>query len=82
MMFRWINKQGVEKDGEFSLQRIDRFHFEYSEKGNSIVIPSEPGFPYSEIFLSSVVATGDNFDHISKNVADALRFMGHKFRIV
>ena len=31
MTFTWLNKQGVESDEGFALQRVDRFAWEYHE---------------------------------------------------
>ena len=42
--FSWINKQGVESDSGFIVQRAGRFTEEYREGGRVIVIDVEGGF--------------------------------------
>ena len=39
--FRWINKQGVESDTGFVVQRTGRFTAEYREAGRTVVIDVE-----------------------------------------
>lgn len=82
-MFKWLNKQGVEKDAEFSLQRADRFHYEYSENGSSISIVVESDSKKEDIFVSDAVASMPAADvsRITTNVVDALNFMKIKFQI-
>jgi len=82
-MFQWLNKQGVEKVGEFFVQRADRFHYEYGEGGKSIKIVTEQGSGLDDIFVSDAVGPLDQPEgkRISENVAEALKFMGIRFRI-
>lgn len=35
-MFTWLNKQGVQSDRGFDVQRTERFVMEYHEKGNIV----------------------------------------------
>ena len=42
--FLWLNKQGVESDSGFVVQRTGRFTEEYREGGRVIVIEVEGGF--------------------------------------
>jgi len=82
-MFQWINKQGVEKVGEFFVQRTDRFHYEYGEEGKSIKIVTEQGSGLDDIFVSDAVGPLDQPEgkRIGENMAEALRFMGIRCRI-
>jgi hypothetical protein len=43
LAFRWINKQGVESDLGFVVQRRGRFTCEYSEASKSIELEVESG---------------------------------------
>jgi hypothetical protein len=42
-MFRWLNKQGVESDAGFAVQRTGRFTCEYREAGCTIELEVESG---------------------------------------
>jgi hypothetical protein len=80
-MFQWLNKQGVEKAGEFFVQRADRFHYEYGEDGKSIKIVTEQGSGLEEIFVSVAVGPLDKPEgkRICENIAEALKFMMFRF---
>ncbi|HWS71889.1 MAG TPA: hypothetical protein VN605_07220 [Thermoanaerobaculia bacterium] len=42
-MFIWLNKQGVESDRGFAVQRTDRFTAEYRERGKVVTLDVEAG---------------------------------------
>jgi len=42
-MFTWLNKQGVQSDRGFSLQRTERFVAEYREGGRLVTLDVESG---------------------------------------
>jgi hypothetical protein len=44
MTFRWLNKQGVESDQGFVLQRTDRFKYEYREDDRTLCLAGESMF--------------------------------------
>jgi len=81
-MFKWLNTQGVEKDGEFSLQRIDRFHYEYGENGHKTKIAVEPG-NVEDVYLSNTLNSASEHDgkRITDNIIAALKFMRIRFNI-
>lgn len=43
-MFTWLNKQGVQSDKGFIVQRVARFEVEYKEGQKKISIYVEPGY--------------------------------------
>ena len=43
-MFTWLNKQGVQSDEGFIVQRVDRFIIEYQEGPRKVSVGVEPGF--------------------------------------
>lgn len=51
-MFRWLNKQGVESDAGFVVQRTGRFTCDYSEDGCTLEIEVESGFMGDQPCLS------------------------------
>ncbi len=90
-MFTWLNKQGVASDSGFMLQRVQRFFYEYSEKGQTLRIAVEPGLKYEEIRLPAVprwqppheaiVVDGPELARVIGNVTEALTFMGIQHKI-
>ena len=44
VVFRWLNKQGVESDRGFSVQYTGRFTAEYREGAKKIIVDIEGGF--------------------------------------
>jgi len=81
--FRWINKQGVESDTGFVVQRTGRFTEEYREAGRTLVIDVEGGFAGAEYVISysrSSFASWSNDpkeqERVINNYRAALAFMG------
>ena len=82
-MFKWLNKQGVEGEGKFYLQRTDRFHYEYGEGEVRIKISVDPSSKGEEVYLGDALSF-DSPDHrrrIAGNVSAALGFMGVRFQL-
>jgi len=44
MTFRWLNKQGIESDQGFVLQRVDRYSYEYREGDRTLRLDGESMF--------------------------------------
>lgn len=92
-MFKWLNKQGVESTEGYKLQRMDRFHYNYTEGDRILSIIVEPGLQYEEISVDSrskwespfegeIVTSLDRIDAIRSNISKALTFMGINHRFV
>lgn len=87
-MFTYINKQGVQSDQGFTVQRTDRFSAEYREGGRKIVIEVDPGLvgdKPSLYYSRSDFRKWSNIDEllseadqerIISNFEEALRFQG------
>jgi len=89
-MFRWLNKQGVESIKGFALQRMDRFHYRYSEGPKVMRVDVEP-------MTTEVIDAGSlkkwlppfevepisdaDIVRIERNIDEALDFMGIGHRI-
>jgi hypothetical protein len=82
-MFKWLNKQGVEKEAEFTLQRVDRFHYDYTEDGMNMQIVVEADSKKENIYVSDALEKLAAFDgkRVTDNIAEALGFMGVRFKI-
>ena len=82
--FRWINKQGVESDLGFVVQRTSRFTAEYRERGRVIVVDVEAGGPsgdkgsllYSRESLVKSFSPQSERDRVEANFREALVFQG------
>jgi hypothetical protein len=44
MALKWLNKQGVESDQGFVLQRVDRYTYEYREANRTLRLDGESMF--------------------------------------
>lgn len=82
-MYKWINKQGVEKVGEFVLQRTDRFHYEYRERELKLSIVTENNGACEALYLCDATRTfrEQECKRIEDNIVGAMKFMGIRFRI-
>ena len=91
-MFDWINKQGVVSDEGYTLQRIQRFCYHYSEGDLVLQVDVESGIKYEKIFLSKNMhwnvpnnlkpINEEKFVKIEKNINEALIFMKIQHKIV
>jgi len=86
-MFTWLNKQGVQSDKGFIVQRVARFEVEYKEGHKKISIYVEPGYSAGKnclIIQSDAFCKWDDGTPISeskqkeilKNFKDAHEFKG------
>lgn len=89
-MFKWLNKQGVESDAGFVVQRTGRFTCEYREGGHAIELEVESGLmgdrPCLSIRRDAFVRWGgsrlagetveDQQQRLIKNFKDAMEFQG------
>jgi len=90
MNFTWLNKQGVQADEGFVVQRIDRYHYHYVENGHVLSIEIEPGLQYTEVFLGERLQWEPPFENeeidrqkatdIEDRIQKALAFMGIRHR--
>ncbi len=90
--FRWLNKQGVESDDGFVLQRMHRFYYHYVEDGKTLQVDVELGRKSEDISSASFlqwqtphdaeVLSLDEQARIKANVQAALRFMNIRHRFV
>lgn len=81
--FRWLNKQGVESESGFVVQRTGRFTEEYRERGRSIVIDVEGGFSgenhvvsYSRASFAAWSSDTAEQQRVIDNYREAVVFMG------
>ena len=91
-MFTWLNKQGVESNTGFSLQRVDRFTYLYTEGDHILRIVVEPSLKVYDIFLDENPVWEEPFQQdtidktkrslIKNNISSALDFMKNKHRII
>lgn len=92
-MFTWLNKQGVESDLGFAVQRTGRFTAEYREHGKIITLDVESGLNGG---LACIILDPDAFEHwdgeideipqkqrleMLKNFEDAMGFQGVKVMV-
>jgi hypothetical protein len=82
--FRWLNKQGVESESGFVVQRAGRFTEEYRERDRSIVIDVEGGVSggkhvlnYSRASFAAWSIDAAEQQRAIDNYREALVFMGH-----
>ncbi len=86
VMFKWLNKQGVESDQGFVVQFTGRFTCEYREGAKSLELYIEDGFegskPCVAVKESAFQVLGDEIlsprrqKQIIKNFRDAVEFQG------
>lgn len=89
-MFTWLNKQGVQSDRGFAVQRTGRFSAEYRERGRVVTLNVESGLHGGQPCL---ILDPNAFDHwdgeaakispsqqaeMFQNVKEALEFQGLK----
>ena len=86
-MFTWLNKQGVQSDRGFIVQRTGRFTAEYREGGRKITLDVESG---QELGRFCLIVTPNAFDRwdggvgipperrpqMFENLREALEFQG------
>ncbi len=92
MTFTWLNKQGVESDSGFVLQRMHRFFYHYIEADHVIQVKVEPDIKGERILLSSLskwqpphegdVITDAARVKIRADIVTALGFMKIKHKFV
>lgn len=92
MTFTWLNKQGVQSDGGFILQRMHRYYYHYIDGDHIIRVKVEPGSNREQILLSSLSAWEPPHDgetigtsiesKIRDNIAAALGFMKIRYKFV
>jgi hypothetical protein len=89
-MFTWLNKQGVQSDAGFVVQRTDRFTCEYREGGHRIEVEVESGLMGDRPCLSirrdafskwsGTRHAGETVDQqqarLMKNFKEAMEFQG------
>jgi hypothetical protein len=86
-MFKWLNKQGVESLNEgYSLQRVDRFYYDYTEGARVLKVAVEPGLKNEEIILPEKLTwqppserepiNAQKAATIRRHITEALTFMG------
>jgi hypothetical protein len=85
MLFKWLNKQGVESSSGYMLQRMGRFYYHYKEGDHVMRVNIEPGVEYQEIVWDKTVrwepphdserVSSEQITAIEKNISDALTFM-------
>jgi hypothetical protein len=86
-MFTWLNKQGVQSDKGYIVQRVARFEVEYRESKKKISIYVEPGYSAGKnclIIRSDAFYKWDDGTSISEvkqkeilqNFKDANKFKG------
>lgn len=87
-MFKYLNKQGVESNKGFIVQRTGRFTSEYKEGPKKITIELDNGVltngKFCEIIKSDAFSNWDDGESISqnkqkeilKNFIDAMEFQG------
>lgn len=90
--FRWLNRQGVESDDGYVLQRMHRFYYHYVEGGKTLEVAVELGGKFEEISSASFskwqtphdgeALSLDEQARIKANVQAALRFMNIRHRFV
>jgi len=91
-MFTWLNKQGVQSDQGFSLQRTERFVAEYRENGRMVTLDIESGLDGGLpciILDPKAFARWDDGGSIDleeqaklfRNVREALEFQGLKLAV-
>jgi hypothetical protein len=93
-MFRWLNKQGVESDHGFAVQRTGRFSAEYRDRGKVVTLDVESGLDYDD--KPCVIVDPDAFQHwdgetakippeeqaqMFENLREAMEFQGLKLAI-
>jgi hypothetical protein len=86
-----LNKQGVKSTSGFTLQRIERFKYEYREGDYFLHFSVEPGVNYEEIVINEDIQwlppyEGEKIsttikNKIMKNISDALDYMGIKYKL-
>ena len=87
MLFKWLNKQGVQSEKGFIVQCVARFEVHYSEGAKVISIYVEPGIyegnPCLSIqsdafsrWMSGEPISTTKQKEIEKNFKDAMKFMG------
>ena len=89
-MFTWLNKQGVQSDRGFVVQRTGRFTAEYREHGKVVTLDVEAGLSGG---LQCLILDPSAFEHwdgesakipisqqqqMFQNVKEALEFQGLK----
>ena len=90
-MFSWLNKQGVQSDLGFAVQRTGRFTAEYREHGKIVTLNVDSGL--SGGALPCILLDPDAFDHwdgeteeipyeqrlkMFNNLREAMEFQGLK----
>lgn len=91
-MFRWINKQGVQSDHGFVVQRTGRFSAEYREGDKVVTLDVESGLSgglpciildpraFARWDDGTPIAS-DQQAHLFQNVKEAMEFQGLKMVI-
>ena len=92
MTFTWLNKQGVESDGGFILQRMHRYYYHYIVADHVMLVKVEPGIKDEQILLASLstwqpphdteAINSDAKNKIRSHIAAALDFMKIRYRFV
>ncbi len=92
-MFTWLNKQGVQSDRGFTVQRTGRFSAEYREHGKVVTLNVESGLLGGQ---PCVILYPNAFEHwdgesakiplcqqqqMFQNVKEALEFQGMKMAV-
>lgn len=89
MMFKWLNKQGVQSDTGFEFQFTGRFTAEYRENGQVTDMYVEGGAGTTTIYEGSIERLWTQInnpferkserDRVVKNLREALLFQGLSF---
>lgn len=92
-MFKWLNKQGVESDAGFIVQRTGRFTCVYQERGRTLELEVESGFmgdtPCINIrrdsfkrWSNGVTIPPDQQEQMLQNFKEAMEFQGLKLLVM
>jgi hypothetical protein len=92
-VFTWLNKQGVQSDRGFVVQRTGRFTAEYRDHGKVVTLDVEPGLVDGQ---PCIIVDPDAFQHwdgettrippdeqaqMFRNLREAIEFQGLKLVI-
>jgi len=91
-MFTWLNKQGVQSDRGFAVQRTERFVMEYREGGRIVTLDIEDGLSGGlpcicldpsafERWDTGAAIPKDEQDRLFQNLKEAMEFQGLKLVI-
>jgi hypothetical protein len=91
-MFAWLNKQGVQSERGFVVQRTGRFIMKYNENGKTVTLDIESGMSSGlpcisvdpgafECWDGGAPISKDEQDRLFQNLKEAIEFQGLKLVI-